>query len=252
MEDATSHELPLDGYRVELAGTRSFELSHVAAQVDGDDWDPSPIETVQARLEEEDDFAIVQLATSFGTDAALAGLVIDVTGEGLRNCTLDGTYMVPVKDGVPEDTARYQLPDPLPAGEHELIWSYAWSPPRDQSTGDALPGGVDLFAPRLVGVFADHGCRLASVPESVDLGKLAETGLSGGRVALTRTVSWPSAARVLHVEGPDAGVEVRVAGSPLSSERGGFVIPGAGGDEVELTLLLGPDLTDVRALRVTL
>ena len=192
--------LPLDGYRVALTAPNILAIDPVRADVDGEDWGLLNVEEVQRRLEQEDDFAIVQLEADLVSRAAVPGLVVRLNAGGLRRVDLDGTYLTPTEKDLGPDLVGYGLPDPLPAGTHRLAWSCAWNPPEG---GD----GVTLAVPRIVGSFADPEGQLAPLPEHVDLLRLGEVGLASAeaRLSLSRYVEVPPAYKVLHVQGPLAG-----------------------------------------------
>lgn len=228
-----------EGWTFTLKHPASFVLQEADTVVDDAVWGRLPLLDVQRRLEEADDFAVIVLETTFETRGTLRGLVITANGEGLRNMLLDKNYMVPVKGQVEPGTVAYRLPEPLSEGEHVLRWSYAWNPPKDRSSGEAIPGGVALRAPVISGPFVVHMKTVVAPPRHVDLHQLPLLDPTGP-FSVHHLIDVPVWARNLHIEGtPHSGFEVDVEHIKLVSRsdspwRG--ALPPATNGSVEITL----------------
>jgi hypothetical protein len=140
--------LPLHGFRPRTDDDSAvLRVTQVHAEIDGDQTGPIPIDHLQARLEGDGDFAILQMEATFCCPMSLGGLEVQVNAAGLRTLEVDGAYCVPSKRVMPEDREGYVLPEDLSWGDHRLAWSYAWNPPDDVQ-------GVKLVAPSLLGLLA--------------------------------------------------------------------------------------------------
>jgi len=136
-----------------LDPSHALELSTAQPEVDGEDWGTMEIAALQAKLEADDDFVILQLETTFVTGVPVSGLRIEVNAVGLRTLEVGGIYQVPAKGEAPEGFDRYIVKDVLLPGEHTLTWSYVWNPPKD-GAGDPSPDGVTLAPPKIFGARA--------------------------------------------------------------------------------------------------
>jgi len=190
----TVQNIPPDAFRPAGDDCVIAAIEKALVEADGDDWGEMGIAEAQARLESDDDLVILQLRSAFTTAAEITGAGVEVNGAGLRTLDVDGTYAVLDKGAAREGCERYRLPDPFPAGEHKLEWSYVWNPPKDCSTGEPLPDGVTLLPPWLM---RSEPGSLARVQADVDV---------------------PVGVRGLVVEGPAPGnVSASIDGAQLPS-----------------------------------
>ena len=217
------HICALDALKNQSAQPYRHALQRADCVVDDASWGELPIAELQARLEIADDFAVLMLATKFTTAAPLEGLLVEVTAAGLRNLTVDGNYLVPLKSS-DASVSQYRMPSPLPAGCHALAWSYVWNPPKDKTSGDAVPGGVALRAPHLCGGFTVVDDVLHGPPTQV-------------LVTTLHVPAWPVA---LHLEGPSHG-NVRML-------LGGEVLQGSA--DLPYHAALPPALVGAQELRI--
>ncbi|MAG57503.1 MAG: hypothetical protein CMJ83_14520 [Planctomycetes bacterium] len=252
----TAASIPLTSFRPVLGGCNVMRLSSASVESDGDDWGEMAIVDAQAKLEELDDFAILQLGTTFSTEAELSELRVEVNEVGLRTLEVDGTYCTPAKGEENEGCERYKLPSPLPAGEHRLDWSYVWNPPKDGS-GDPAADGVTLIPPRICGPFvASAGGRPAPLPDAVDAGALAATFPEPeGGFEIAADVDVPADARAVLVEGVSPGsISVRLEDQELArtGDAASFELPpGTAGTSMLTVGFTGypENLTGVRLVR---
>lgn len=221
-------------------------------EVDGDRWGTLPVAEVQARLEAADDFAVLMLDHEFRSAGLPQDLVVAVPAAGLRNLSLDGTYMIPTKDP-PRGLAIYRLPSPLTPGPHKLQWSLVWSPPMDRSSGKPNHGGVSMVPAEVRGNCASAAGVISAVPEHVS-GLCVAVQFPGAEVRLQCAVQLPAYPVLLHVEGPAAGgLTVRMAGAALPLPLGAphrMTVPSELAGRVELELTLAPGAGNVTALRL--
>jgi hypothetical protein len=252
----TGKTLPLDGFQPVLDGANVFEIPEAQVESDGDDWGSLDLAVAQARLEEADDLAILQLRSVFVTGAEIPGMRIEVNAVGLRTLEVDGTYCVPAKGEERPGGERYKLPDPLPAGKHRLEWSYVWNPPKDRSTGEPLTDGVTLWPVRITGPFIVSDAGLLPIPKTVDARLLSSLfPATEGNLSLVASTDVPLGARQLVIEGPVAGtIDVLLDDQPLPKGSGTPVtapLPPATAGSVTLTLRMtrGPvNLSSVRII----
>lgn len=210
--------LSLEGWDAVLDPSFVLELAAAQAEVDGDDWGEMPIVDLQAKLEADDDFVILQLETTFATGIPVSGLRVEVNSLGLRTLEVDGVYQVPVKGEAPEGFDRYVVKDVLPAGDHRLLWSYVWNPPKD-SSDEPNPDGVTLAGPKI------FGARAASTRVAIPAGATAlvfdgpapgDVGVAIDGVDLPMAADAPCRAEVPPGGATDAEVRVAFPCSPVT------------------------------------
>lgn len=201
--------------RLEFLKPTRHPLDPVDVEVDGIAWGKMPMRQLQERLEAADDFAVLVLKLECTTLTPIESLLVETPAEGLRNMTLDGKYMVPVKDAAAH-VVSYRLPSPLPVGVHQLLWSYVWSPPLNRSTKEVLDGGVTLLPPVFCGVFTVTLEGLVAAPLEVHGQELTSAAFPGASLAATVRVQLPAWPVAVHLEGPPAGsVVMRLGGEAL-------------------------------------
>lgn len=219
-----SGQISTAGFRIAPGVPFAYRMPSVIADVDGEDWGSMDAGEVQRRLEEEDDFAVVQLFADLDLAAAVDRIEIEINGRGLRTVDSGGTYGVPLKDDLPGgDRVCYAILRRFEPGRHRILWSYAWNPPRDGSEVETSDG-VTLEPLRIRGLLPGPDGRLAAPPASVDL-----RSLRACRCRLERSVEVPEGARALRLDASPAGsVALHLDGGLLRPREGAcgeFALP---------------------------
>jgi hypothetical protein len=243
---STPIPLPLDGYGLADGARMITRIDGVFAEPDGEAWGFIPMEEVQRRLVEADDFAVLQLWFDLYLRMPVDRLYVDVNDQGIRTLDLKGTYGVPVRGlELPKDQVRYLIEKSLEPGVHRLIWSYAWNPPKD-SSGEPTPDGVELRPLRIFDLWSDESGALHAVPPTITLSKLR-----GAVTRLGRTIDVPSNARSLHIETlPSGAIRPSLDGESLASipnQVGHFQVPSGAASRM-LQLDLGPDFVSMKSM----
>ncbi|HMS16996.1 MAG TPA: hypothetical protein PKA37_09170 [Planctomycetota bacterium] len=229
-----STPLSTDGFRLAEDSVLVTRLDGVLAEPDGEAWGFLPMAEVQRRLEEADDFAVLQLFADLHLGSHVERLYVEVNDEGIRTLDLKGTYGVPVRGvDLAPDQVRYLIEKALAPGVHRLIWSYAWNPPKD-SSGAPISGGVTLTPLRVLHLWANEKGELRTIDDEIDVRALV--GASG---TFVRSVQIRKGSRCLRVEATPPGSVIPMLGNvclpAVGDELGMFAL----GDGVDGEQVLG-------------